>query len=418
MPRYFFLLPFLLVAPLAWADDVRMVLPEGDGMANWPRWRGPSGQGIVPDGAYPDAWSPTENVVWKVPVPGKGNASPIIWRDRIYLTTAVDGGKQRLVLCFNRADGKLLWQSGPKVEKVEGVYSKNSHASATPSTDGQRIYVYFGNGGLYACDLSGQESWHTPLPPVSTLHGPAGTQLLYKDRIIFYQDSNKPGGFIAAFDKNTGKELWKTPRKETVGWGTPIAITVAGKDQIIVSGQHHVYAYDPATGAEIWKSSGNLDEVIPTPVVGLDMLFCSSGRAGPTLALRPTGQGDITKTHLAWKKTKGSPFIPSPLLYGDKLFLVNDMVSVISCLDAKTGALHWEERCGDARSEGFTASPIGVNNKVFFTNDTGETYVIANSPKFELHHVNRLTEKTLASPALMEGRWYIRTEKHLWCIGK
>jgi outer membrane protein assembly factor BamB len=193
---------------------------------------------------------------------------------------------------------------------------------------------------------------------------------------------------------------------------------VDGKDQIIVSSEYRVYAYDPGTGKELWTCGGNLVEVTPTPVVGHGMLFCCSGRAGPTLAIIPDGNGDVTKTDkLVWQTIKGSPFIPSPLLYGDYLYTVNDIVSVVTCFEAKTGKVKWSERCGQAVKHGFSASPIGVNGKVFFTNDDGETYVIAAGPKYELHHVNQLGEKTLASPALVEGRWYWRTERHLWCIG-
>jgi outer membrane protein assembly factor BamB len=399
-------------------SGVRIAAPEGDGARYWPRWRGPSGQGLVPEGKYPDKWSPTENVVWKVPVPGSGNSSPIIWKDQLFLTTAYDKGQKRSVLCFDRAGGKLLWESFIPASKAERAQGKNGWASGTPTTDGARVYAYFGSGGLYCCDMNGKQVWHQPFPIMDALHGMACSPLLYKDKIIIFQE-HKPGGFIAAYDKRTGKEVWKTPRKETVSWGSPIAVTVNGKDQIIVSSSMRVYAYDAESGKEIWTCNGNLFEVIPTPVVGHEMIFCCSGRAGPTLAIRPSGaQGDITKTGVAWKTIKGSPFVPSPLLYGDQLYMVNDIVSVVSCFDAKSGKMLWQERCGAPAKEGFSASPIGVGNKVFFTNDEGETFVMDNAPTFNLLHVNRLGERTLASPALLDGKWYIRTQRHLWCIGE
>lgn len=415
--RWFALVAIVVLMPgVAQAQKVQLVPPDGEGARYWPRWRGPA-QGLVLDGKYPDQWSPTENVVWKVKVPGQGNSSPIIWHDRLFLTAHENQGKTRLVLCFDRGDGKLLWQCPAPKHLVEGAQGKNGWASGTPSADGERVYAYFGTGGLFCCDFDGKQVWHVPFPKMDALHGMACSPLLLKDKVIIFQEHN-PGGFIAAYDKLTGKELWKTPRKETVSWGSPIAINVAGKEQVIVSSSMRVYGYDPDTGKEIWNCAGNLFEVIPTPVVGHDLLFCCSGRSGPTLAIRPEGaQGDITKTNVVWKTIKGSPFVPSPLLYGDYLYTVNDMLSIVSCFDAKTGKQLWQERCGQPVNEGFSASPIGVNGKVFFTNDEGETYVMEHSDEFKLLHVNRLGEKTLASPALLDGRWYIRTQKHLWCLG-
>ena len=236
---------------------------------------------------------------------------------------------------------------------------------------------------------------------------------------MFSRKEATPPALSSRLDKKTGNQIWKTPRKETVGWGSPVAISVDGKDQIIVSSSMKVYAYDPDDGKVVWTCDGNLFEVIPTPVVGHDLLYCCSGRVGPTLAIQPAGaMGDITKTHVKWKTTKGSPFIPSPLLYGDNLYMVNDMASVVSCLDAKTGKLHWQERCGEPAGEGFSSSPVGVNDKVFFTNDKGETYVLAHSSEFKILGVNKLKARTLASPALLDGHWYWRTDSHLLCIGK
>ncbi len=398
---------------------VRMVLPEGDGVKYWPRWRGPTGQGVVENGGYPDKWSGTDNVLWKVPVPGQGNSSPIIWKNRIFLTTGYDKGKRRSILCFDRAGGKQLWEAFTPEGNPEFVKDKNGWASGTPTTDGQHLWAYFGNHGVCCVDFDGKKVWNVTFGDMDAYHGMACSPLLYKDMVILFQDHRSPAGsFVTALDKRTGREIWKTPRKERVGWGSPIAITVDGKDQIIVSSEHRVYAYDPHSGKELWSCGGNLQEVTPTPAVGQGLLFCCSGRAGPTLAIRPDGKGDVTRNKLVWKTIKGSPFIPSPLLYGDYLYTVNDIVSVVTCFEGKTGKPMWSERCGQAVQHGFSASPIGVDGKVFFTNDEGETYVLAAGPKYDLRHVNRLGEKTLASPALLDGRWYWRTEGHLLCIGK
>jgi outer membrane protein assembly factor BamB len=401
------------------ADPVRMIASPGEGSAYWPRWRGPSGQGLAAGGGYPDRWSETERVLWRTPVPGRGHSSPIVWADRIFLTTAYDDGRVS-VLAYRRSDGRLLWETVGPDRTPESRHPKNSLASPTPSTDGRRVYASFGNKGLLAVDFDGRIAWHQSLGRYDAYHGTAGSPLLYKDRLVVFQDHR--GGtdgeaFIAAFDTATGRRLWRTERRGTVGWSTPIAIRAFDHDEIIVSSQQRVHAYDPDTGRELWTCGGNLYEVIPTPVVGLGLVFCSSGRAGPTLAIRPGGSGDVTRTHLEWQSPRGSPFVPSPLLYGDYLFLVNDMTSIATCLDAATGKLVWQGRLGAAARESFSASPVGADGKVFFTNDDGETFVVRAGPGFELLHVNRLNARVLASPALVDGRWYFRTERDLMAIG-
>ena len=317
-------------------DGIRMILPEGEANRYWPRWRGPSGQGLARGEGYPDTWSATLNVQWKVQVPGRGNSSPIVWADRIFLTTAQDGGKRPSVLCYRRSDGKLLWESTLPPGEPSRVYSKNSHASGTPATDGERVYASFGSQGLAAVDFQGKVVWRHSLEPIQNYHGSAGSPVLYKDRVFLYEDQRQ-GAFVAAFDKRTGNTLWKTERKAKVGWGTPIVIRAGDRDELIVSSQARVTAYDPDSGTALWHCEGNLAEVIPTPVVGHGLVFCVSGRAGPTLAIRPGGSGDVTPTHVAWKQSKGASFVPSPLLYGDLLYQVNDMVSVATCYQAATG---------------------------------------------------------------------------------
>ena len=366
----------LTFASASGARNVRMIEVEGEARKYWSQWRGPSGQGIAEGRNYPDTWSATENLDWKVKVPGRGHSSPIIWKDRLFLTAAYDGTR-RVVLCFNREDGKLLWEAAtPEPSSVERVYRKNTHATATPVTDGERVYALFGNSGLMAVDFQGKRLWHYSFGETSNYHGPGGSPLLYKDRVIFFQDQ-RSDSFVAAVQARSGKLLWKTARRETVGWGTPIAIRAGGRDEVIVSGQHAVRAYDPETGKELWMARGNTMEVTPTPAVAHGLVFCPSGRAGPTLAIRPGGSGDVTDTHTAWQTPRGSPFIPSPLVYGDYLYLVNDMNSIATCLEAKTGKMIWQGRLGEAAREGFSASPVAVDGKVFFTNDNGETFVLA-----------------------------------------
>jgi outer membrane protein assembly factor BamB len=401
-------------------DDVHMIEVEGEGAKYWPRWRGPSGQGLVPTGTYVDRWSPTQNVKWKTPVPGAGNSSPIVWGDHIFLTTSYDDGRRLSMLAFRRSNGERLWETFIPIDAVEHVHQKNGHASATPATDGELVYASFGRHGLVAVDFTGRIAWHQKFSEIANYHGPAGSPVLYKDRVFLYQDQ-KPTpdqtAFVAAFDRKTGRRIWHTPRTETVGWGTPVVIRAGDRDELIVSSQRRVAAYDPDSGRELWSVGGLTFEVIPTPVVGEGLVFCSSGRAGPTLAIRPGGRGDVTDTHVAWNSPKGSPFVPSGVLYGGLLYLVNDMQSIATVYEAKSGELMYQGRMGVAQREGFSASPVAVNGKIYFTNDEGETFVLRAGREFNLLHTNTLGARTLASPALVDGIWYWRTVEGLVAIG-
>jgi outer membrane protein assembly factor BamB len=418
----------VLHAGAAATEDVRLLEAEGEAAKYWPRWRGPSGQGLVRTGSYRDAWSESTGIVWKVAVPGRGNSSPVVWGDRIFLTTAHEEGKRLSLLAYRRTDGKLLWEIPVPQDSVERVHAKNGHASATPVTDGQRVYASFGPHGVIAASVEGKLLWHAPIGRVDNYHGTAGSPVLYKDTVIIYQDGGHvmgqpaPGpdqipSFVAAFDRATGKVRWRTPRTATVGWGTAIVIDAAGRDELVICGQRRVTAYNPADGKELWTVSGLTFEVIPTPVVGHGLVFCSSGRQGPTIAIRPGGNGDVTGTHVAWSTPKGSPFVPSGVIVGDVLYLLNDIQSIVTALEARTGTLLYQGRLGEAKKEGFSGSPVAVGGKVFFTNDDGETFVLESGREFKLLHVNRLGEPTFASPALVDGRWYFRTASSLVANG-
>ena len=398
---------------------VEMIVRQGEAQKYWPNWRGPSMQGYVQGSNYPDRWSSTENVLWKVPVPGSGNSSPIVWADRIFMATSYDDGARKSIVAFSRKDGRKLWETFAPDAPPERPHAKNGHASGTPATDGTRVYAFLGNHGLVAFDMNGKQVWHRDLGAFDASHGTAGSPLLHGNKVIIYQDQRAPGAsFVGAFDAATGAPVWRTPRSERVGWGTPIAIKAGDREEIIVSSMQRVYAYDPATGKQLWSAGGSLFEVIPTPVVGDGLVFASSGRAGPTLAIRPGGSGDVTGTHIAWSAAKGSPFIPSTLVHDGVLYMVNDMQSVATAYDSKTGEVLWQGRLGEAARESFSASPVLVDGKVFFTNDQGETFVLAAGREFKLLHVNNLNARTLASPALVDGKWYFRTDKELVAIGR
>ncbi len=393
-----------------------MLEVAGEGAKYWTRWRGPSGQGLVSGAGYPTRWSDSNNILWRAPVPGSGNSSPIVWGNYIFLTTGRDRGRVLSMLAYDRNSGSLLWETEVVSGRPDRGHAKNGPASATPTTDGQHIFASLGGRGIVALDFEGNILWHTDVGPISNYHGPAGSPLLYEDTLIMFQDQRE-GGFVAAYDKQTGRLVWRAERSQSVGWGSPVAIRVGNHDELIVSSQNTVDAYNPITGQLLWQCGGNLFEVIPTPVVAAGLVFCTSGRAGPTLAIRPGGEGDVSDTHVAWSTSRGSPFVPSPIAHENYLYTINDMSSIITCFEAATGNVMWQQRLGRATREGFSASPIIVDDKLFVTNDDGLTFVLRTGPRFELLHINDIGARTLASPALVDEIWYIRTERELVAIG-
>ena len=397
--------------------QVSMITATGEGRNYWPGWRGPSRQGYVKGSGYPDTWSNENNVNWKVSVPGEGNSSPIIWGNHLFLTTSLNDGKNLALLSFDRTNGALLWKTTIEQKGIEHAHIKNGYASSTPVTDGQLIYASFGTHGLVAINFNGQLVWHSNLTELDNYHGSAGSPILYKNSIILYQDHQKQS-FVAAFKKTTGEIIWKTKRDTKTGWGTPIVIQAGKRNELIISSQHQVASYNPLNGKKLWFVEGNKFEVIPTPVIGHNLIFASSGRAGPTLAIHPGGTGNVTESHVEWKTPKGSPFVPSAILVGKQLYTLNDMQSIVTSFEATTGKVLFQARLGNAPKEGFSASPVTVDGKIFFTNDEGETFVLKAGPEFQLLHVNRLNAQTLASPALVDQKWYFRTRNELLCIGK
>jgi outer membrane protein assembly factor BamB len=388
--------------------------------ADWPQFRGPTGQGIADTRGLPTTWSTTNNVAWKQPIPGGGWSSPIVWRGRIFLTTAVTperGGNVSLrALCLDERSGNVVWDSDVfSVVPVAG-HKKNSQASPTPLTDGARLYVHFGQYGTAALDLAGRILWRQTALKYPPVHGNGGSPALAGDALVFSCDgASNP--FVAALNKATGELLWKTPREQAVGktfsFSTPLVITNAGRAQVISPGSGAVMSYDPATGRELWRARyGEGYSVVPRPVFGHGLLYLSSSFDRPvTHAIRPDGTGDVTDTHIAWKISKGAPNTPSMLLVGNELYFLSD-AGVMTCADAKNGETHWQERLDG----GVSASPVFADGKIFSVNEEGVTTVLKPGKNFQVLARNDLQERALASPAAVDGALLIRTAAHLWRI--
>jgi outer membrane protein assembly factor BamB len=387
--------------------------------ADWPQFRGPDGNGHSAAKNLPLEWDATKNVVWKSEIPGKGWSSPALFRGRLYLTTAEEVGSDLSlrVLCQDAANGRPLWASEVFLTPPVRHHQKNSQASPTAIVEGDRIYVHFGHYGTACLDLSGKVIWKQAELKYSPVHGNGGSPILVGNALIFSADGQSDP-FIIALDKLSGKVLWKVKRETTAkknfSFSTPTLITINGQQQLISPGSGVVGALDPKTGNELWRCRyGEGYSVIPKPVLGHGLIFLSSGYDKPVLlAIRTGGKGDVTDTHIAWKLEKGAPHTPSPLLVGNELYVVSD-AGIATCLDAKTGQVHWSERIPG----NYSASPVYADGKLWFQNETGVGTVLKPGKTFEKLAENNLGERTLASYAVTDGAFFIRTEKHLYRVG-
>ena len=393
---------------------VRVVMPAPGAERQWPRLRGPSGQGAAVESDFPLTWSATENIAWKTPLPGRGNSSPVVWDDKIVLTSASEDGAERLLLCYARADGRPLWQRhAPQPSTVENLYWKNSYASSTPVTDGERIIAFFGNSGLVCYDFEGKLQWQHSLGEFVTMHGPGTSPVLYKEKMIFLQDQNRGESVFVALDKRTGELIWQQHRENNMCWSTPVIVRAGDRDELVYNGSHYVVGYDPDTGEELWRVAGSSREAIPMIVVGGGLLYSTSGRNGPTFAIRPGGSGDVTETHVHWKASRGGPHVPSPAYFEDRLFIVND-TGIMTCLDARDGSLKWQNRLRGR----FSMSPVEAGGRLILTSEAGLTYVLRAADKLDVLAENDLGEPNLATPAVLGGRVYFRTASNLVCVGE
>jgi outer membrane protein assembly factor BamB len=397
------------------AVTLSCVPASAEAVQQWPGFRGPTGQGHAARSDLPLEWNKDGlNIAWRVKVPGKGNSSPIVWGDRIFLTSADETGDERSLHCFSRNDGRLLWTAKAPARPPEpGVRDKNGHASATPVTDGTRVISFFGSCGIVCHDFDGKMLWHYELPKIKTSHGTAASPVLYKDLVIMLQDQDQSETVFLALDKKTGEKVWQGKRGRGTTWATPVIVRVGDRDELLIAGAKTVKGYDLHTGKELWTLSGPTHEVIPMIVVGKNMVYSASGRNGPTLALRPGGEGDITQKGLVWRSTRSGPHVPSPILVGDLLYTFNDM-GIITCLEAETGTLIWQERVDDC----FSASPLAAGDRIYVPGESGVTYVLRAGRKMELLARNDMGDPILASLAAVDDQLVLRTQSELLLIAE
>ena len=389
------------------------------GADDWPEFRGPTGQGHAPDAGVPLTWSETENVTWKVPVPGLGWSSPMVADGRIWLTSAVTEpglGSSLRLLAYDVATGdQTLDAEVFDSSEVYPLNPKNSLASPTAVADpnGERVYVHFGATGTAALTTDGELVWRARFPYISQ-HGNGGSPILHDGRLILSIDGYDTA-FLVAVDAETGEERWRNTRPDPVSqaYSTPLTIRVGDREQIVGVSAFRTTGHDPATGEEIWRVRyPNGFSNVPRPVYGHGMVYVSTGFQTPVLlAVRTDGSGDVTRSHIAWRLRRGAPLTPSPILVGDELYVVTDF-GIATCVDAHTGDIHWQQRLGGNHS----ASPVFVDGRIYFQNEEGITTVIAPGTEFRELARNRLDGVTLASMAVSDGALFLRTDTHLYRI--
>jgi outer membrane protein assembly factor BamB len=365
--------------------------------SDWPRWRGPDGNGIADGTPLPIRWT----AAWKTAIPGEGSSSPIVSGDAVFVTSSTESGGRRILHCLDRWTGEPRWRRDIEDEDPERTSALTGHAAATPVTDGTRVVAAFGNAGVICTDFSGEVLWRTRLGPFDSELGLASSPILHEGRVLLVCDHDGDS-FLVALDLATGMPAWKTGRPGLGrSWSTPIVVG----DKLIVSAQDEVRAYDPKTGKPKWTVSGTSGWVAPSPVTGEGLIFAVSGKDGPVAALHPDG-------HVVWRDERGGPYVGSPLCYRGLLYYVDDSSRLV-CREA-TGAILYRERL----SGKFTSSPVAGDGKIYVTNEEGTTTVVKAGRTFAAMAENRLGEECLASAAISGGALLIRTRNHLWCLSR
>jgi outer membrane protein assembly factor BamB len=383
----------------------------------WPGWRGPRGDGTSAETGLPLRWGANDNVRWKAEVPGTGHSSPVVWGDRVFLTSCREADQQRLLLCYDRRDGKRLWERVVVTAPLEKKHKLNSHASATPATDGRHVWVSFFASPriVVACyDVAGHRVWETSPGDFHSVHGFCSPPVLYEDLVIINGDQDHPAAFLVALDRATGAERWRVPRPGIRSYCPPFITRAAGKTQLVLSGANSVASHDPATGKQLWTIDGPTEQFVASFVFHDGLFFMTGGYPElHFLAIRPDGSGNVTGTHIAWRTQKGAAYVPSPVAWNHHVFVVKDD-GIASCFETTTGVRCWTERLGKRHS----ASPVVAEGHLYATDDSGITYVLKAGPTFEVVARNALGEECNASPAVSRDNLFIRTAHHLWCIGK
>jgi len=407
---------------------------------NWPQWRGPGGQGISRETKLPAVWTPQQHIAWKVEVPGRGHSAPVVWNDRVFITTAIEGepvtgakavehidsGKPFLhpdsigadrkhtykVLSYDGRTGKLLWeQTAWEGVPFDNRHRKSSFASPSVATDGALVFAYFGSEGVFAYDVSGKPEWKASVGKVKTLGLGAASSPIIHDGLVILQCDDDEGkdSAIVALEAKTGRERWRTKRAVQVSWSTPVLVPTGARTELVTNGAEWIIAYDPATGKELWRSKGVESNAIHTPVVGNGVVIVTAGfPAKKTIAIKP-GAGQVL-----WTYEKGTAYVVSPILYEGQLYLVNDR-GVITALDALTGEVKYEGGRVPVPAS-FMGSPIAAEGKILMTSEDGDTFVIRAGPKHEIITTNSVGEPVYTTPAISNGRIYIRGERHLFGI--
>jgi outer membrane protein assembly factor BamB len=375
------------------------------------------GDGTSIETNLPTRWDSITNVVWKIPVQGKGYSSPVIWKDKLFLTTALLETQEKVLLCYDCKTGKLLWQKTVLNTPFEGKHDNNSFASGTPATDGTRVYVSFLDGKdvvVAAYDFSGKQVWLQRPGTFSSPHGYSCSPLLFEDKVIINGDS-QGDSFVAAMSKTDGKIIWKVPHdKPAHSFSTPIIRKIAGKTQMIFCGNKEIASYNPTDGSKYWFVSGPSEDFCSSPVynekTGL-VLVSSAWPQRILVAIKPDGEGDVSKSHVVWQSKEGAYYVPSPV-YFDNLLFTTMTTGKVHCIDATTGKILWIENMGMQYS-----SPVIADGLVYMPNDNGVITVIKPGPKFEYIAKNSIGEKMFASPGISNGKIYLRGYQHLFCIG-
>jgi hypothetical protein len=380
--------------------------------AEWTQFRGPSGQGQSAAKGLPLTWSESENVVWKTAIPGEGWSSPVISDGQIWLTAASEKGTSLRAVAVDQKSGQIIHDI--EVFRLSGapaIHEKNNYASPTPILEPERVYVHFGTLGTAALNRSGEILWKNQQLRYAHGHGAGGSPALAGDLLVISCDGTDQQ-YVVALDKNTGEIRWKTDRQGAMAYTTPLVIPRGNGRQVVSPGGNRAVSYDLETGRELWSVDYNGFSGVPRPVFAHGLVYITTGFYNPVLmAIRPDGNGDVTKTHVAWQWSRGVSLTPSPLVEGDEIYMVSDN-GIATCLDAKSGQQIWRQRLGDA----FSASPVSVEGRIYFLSERGETTVIRAGREFEKLAVNRLEGSTLASPAIDGRAIYLRTDSHLYRI--